>query len=97
MRFWQDSMDEFLEDFQFLASFICCTLFWCHSTRWGIYSKPKVGIMMQVFYSSNGFSVLKGSVIAQTMVPSFNWRGKRESFLQEYTIIDDDKRIMIPD
>ena len=52
---------------------------------------------MQVFYSSNGFSVLKGSVIAQTMVPSFNWRGKRESFLQEYTIIDDDKRIMIPD
>ena len=49
------------------------------------------------YYNSNGFTVLKGSVIAQTMISSFNGREKRESFLQEYTIIDDDKRIMIPD
>lgn len=45
------------------------------------------------YYNSNGFTVLKGSVIAQTMFSSFNGREKRESFLQEYAVIDGDKRI----
>lgn len=48
-------------------------------------------------YSSNGFTVLKGSVIATTMVPSFNWKEKREGLLQEYTTMDGDKLVMTSD
>ena len=40
-------MDEFLEDFQFLASFNVVHYFG-DAYGWGIYSIPKVGIMMEV-------------------------------------------------
>ena len=48
MRCWQDSMDVFLEYFQFLASFNVVHYFG-DAYGWGIYSIPKVGIMMEVF------------------------------------------------
>ena len=41
--------------------------------------------------------MLKGSVIAKTIVPSFNWKEKRESMLHEYTSIEDDKLVMTSD
>ena len=31
------------------------------------------------------------------MVPSFNWKDKREGLLQEYTAMDGDKRVMSSD
>ena len=40
---------------------------------------------------------MKGSVIAKTMVPSFNWKEKRENLLQEYTTVEDDKLVMTSD
>ena len=97
-EYQQDSMDEFFEDVKFLASFIGCNIFEV--------SKPKAehlfytngrGCDAKGFYSSNGFTVLKGSIIAKTMVPSFNWKEKRENMLQEYTKNDGDKLIMTSD
>ena len=97
-EYQQDSMDEFFEDVKFLASFIGCNIFEV--------SQPKVehlfftkgrGCEAKGFYSSNGFTVLKGSVIAQTMVPSFNWKEKREKMVQEYTTIEKDKLVMTSD
>ena len=40
---------------------------------------------------------MKGSVIAETIVPWFNWKEKRENLLQEYTTVDGDKLVMISD
>ena len=81
----QDSMDEFFEDVKFLASFIGCNIFEM--------SQPKAEHLFYVkgrgcdakgFYSSNGFTVLKDSVIAQTTVPSLKWSDKRNSLINEY-------------
>ncbi len=81
----QDSMDEFFEDVKFLASFIGCNIFEM--------SQPKAEHLFYVkgrgcdakgFYSSNGFTVLKDSVIAQTTVPSLKWNDKRNSLINEY-------------
>ena len=49
------------------------------------------------FYSSNGFTVLKDSVIATKTAPSFNWKEKRESMLKEYVANDGDKLILSSD
>ena len=42
------------------------------------------------FYHTNGFTVLKGSIIANSSVPSFAWKEKREKLLKDYTIKDGD-------
>lgn len=85
-EYQRDSMDEFFEDVKFLAAFIGCNIFEV--------SQPKEEHLFYTnrrrcdakgFYSSNGFTVLKGSIIAKTMVPSFNWKEKREKMLQDYT------------
>lgn len=82
----QDSMDEFFEDVKFLASFIGCNIFELSQPKEEhlFYTKGR-GCNAKGFYSSDGFTVLKGSTIAKTMVPSFNWKEKREKMLQDYT------------
>ena len=66
----QDSMDEFFEDVKFLASFIGCNIFEV--------SQPKEE---HLFYTKG-----RGcNTVAKTMVPSFNWKEKREKMLQDYT------------
>ena len=49
------------------------------------------------FYSSNGFTVLKGSVIAKSAVPSLKWSDKRNNLVSEYTTIEGDKLVMTSD
>ena len=97
-EYQQDSMDEFFEDVKFLASFIGCNIF--------DISQPKAEHLFHVkgrdydasgFYSSNGFTVLKGSIVAKTMAPSFNWKEKRKELLQDYTIEEGDKLILTSD
>ena len=97
-EYQQDSMDEFFEDVKFLASFIGCNIF--------DISQPKAEHMFYAkgrdynakgFYSSSGFTVLKGSVVAKSMTPSFNWKEKRALMLQEYTILEGDNLIMTSD
>lgn len=82
----QDSMDEFFEDVKFLASFIGCNIFEISQPKNEhlFYTKGR-GCNAKGFYSSDGFTVLKGSVISQTMVPSFNWKEKREKMIKYYT------------
>lgn len=85
----QDSMNEFFEDVKFLASFIGCNIFEISQPKAEhlFYTKGR-GCNAIGFYSSDGFTVLKGSIIAKTMVPSFNWKEKREKMIQEYTSTD---------
>ena len=82
----QDSMDEFFEDVKFLASFIGCNIFDVSQPKEEhlFYTKGR-GCNAKGFYSSDGFTVLKGSTVAKTMVPSFNWKEIREKMLQDYT------------
>lgn len=97
-EYQQDSMDEFFEDVKFLASFIGCNIFEVSQPKAEhlFYTKGR-GCEAKGFYNSNGFTVLKGSLIAKTMVPSFNWKEKRENLLQEYTTVEDDKLVMNSD
>ena len=97
-EYQQDSMDEFFEDVKFLASFIGCNIFEQSQPKAEhlFYTKNR-GCDAVGFYSSNGFTVLKGSVIAQTTVPSLSWKEKRELLLKEYTAMEDDKLIMTSD
>lgn len=94
----QDSMNEFFEDVKFLASFIGCNIFEISQPKAEhlFYTKGR-GCNAIGFYSSDGFTVLKGSVIAKTMVPSFNWKEKREKMIQEYTAPDNGVLTMTSD
>ena len=95
----QDSMDEFFDDAKFLASFIGCNIFEISqpkATENLFYIKGR-GCEAKGFYSSNGFTVLRGSVIAKTITPSFNWKEKREKMVQDYTTEKEDKLIMTSD
>lgn len=85
-EYQRDSMDEFFEDVKFLASFIGCNIFEVSQPKEEhlFYTKGR-GCNAKGFYSSDGFTVLKGSIIAKIMVPSFNWKEKREKMLQNYT------------
>ena len=97
-EYQQDSMDEFFEDVKFLASFIGCNIFEVSQPKAEhiFYAKSR-SCDAKGFYSSNGFTVLKGSVVAKEMAPSFSWKDKRSSMLQEYTKDDGGKLIMSSD
>jgi len=94
----QDTMDEFFEDVKFLASFIGCNIFEISQPKSEhlFYTKGR-GCNAKGFYSSDGFTVLKGSAIAKTMVPSFNWKEKREKMLQDYTANENGVLILTSD
>lgn len=88
-EYQQDSMDEFFEDVKFLASFIGCNIFEV--------SQPKAEHLFYVkgrgcnafgFYNSNGFTVLKDSIVANSCVPSLKWKDKRDKLVQEYAILE---------
>ena len=97
-EYQKDSMDEFFEDVKFLSSFIGCNIFEVShpKTEHLFYCKGR-GCDATGFYNSEGFTVLKGSIIAPTMVPSFNWKEKRVAMLQEYTIAEGEKFVMTSD
>ncbi len=82
----RDAMDEFFEDVMFLASFIGYNIFETSEPKAEhlFYTQGR-GCNAKGFYSSDGFTVLKGSVVAKTMVPSFKWKEKRDKMLSDYT------------
>ncbi len=85
-EYQRDSMDEFFEDIKFLASFIGYNIFELTQAKENehmFYIKNR-GCHAKGFYNSSGFTVLKDSVIAKDVTPSFNWRTKREQLIQEY-------------
>lgn len=85
-EYQRGTMDEFFEDIKFLASFIGCNIFEITKPKEEhiFYTKGR-GCNAKGFYSSSGFTVLKGSVIAEESTPSFHWKEKREKLLSEYT------------
>lgn len=94
----QDSMDEFFEDAKFLASFIGYNIFEISQPKAEhLFNIKSRGCDANGFYNSSGFTVLRGSVIAKTMTPSFNWKEKREKMILEYTTEKNDKLIMTSD
>ena len=97
-EYQQDSMDEFFEYVKFLAAFSGCTIFEVSQPKAEhlFYTKGR-GCEARGFYSSNGFTVQKGSTVAAEMAPSFNWKEKRRGLLEEYTTNDGDKLIMSSD
>ena len=97
-EYQQDSMDEFFEYVKFLAAFSGCTIFEVPQPKAEhlFYTKGR-GCDAKGFYSSNGFTVLKGSVVAIKMAPSFNWKAKRETMVEEYCSKEGDKAVMNTD
>ena len=94
-EYQRDAMDEFFEDIKFLASFIGCNIFEVAQPKCEqlFFTKGR-GANAQGFYNSDGFTVLKGSIIAKTAVPSLGWQEKRAKLLQEYTEVSGDQLIL---
>ena len=97
-EYQKDSMDEFFEDVKFLSSFIGCNIFEAsHPKAEHLFYCKGRGCDATGFYNAEGFTILKGSIIAPTMAPSFNWKEKRVAMLQEYTITEGEKFVMTSD
>lgn len=94
----RDAMDEFFEDIKFLASFIGCSIFEISQPKKEhlFYTKAR-GCNAKGFYNSLGFTVLKGSIIANNCVPSFKWKEKREKLVKEYAIFENGNWILDSD
>lgn len=94
----KDDMDGFFEDVKFLTSFIGCNIFDVVKTKEKhlFYIKGR-GCEAKGFYDAGGFTVLKGSIIAKSSVPSFTWKEKREKLLKEYASPDGDKLVLESD
>ncbi len=87
----KDEMEEYFEDVKFLTSFMACNIFDGAKPKDEhlFYTKGR-GCDARGFYDANGFTVLKGSIIAKSTVPSFTWKEKRERLLKDYTIANGD-------
>lgn len=94
----RDAMDEFFEDIKFLASFIRCNIFDIVQQKEEhlFYTKGR-GCNAKGYYNSSGFTILKGSTLANNCVPSFKWKDKREKLIKEYATFEKDYWIMNSD
>lgn len=88
----KDDMNGFFRDVKFLTSFTGCNIFDIAQLKEKhlFYIKGRGGDA-KGFYDANGFTVLKGSIIVKSSVPSFIWKEKREQLLKDYTISKGDK------
>ena len=94
----RDAIDEFFEDIKFLTSFMSCNIFEISQPKEEhlFYTKGR-GSNAIGFYHSAGFTVLKGSVIANSSVPSFTWSEKRNRMIKEYANFDNGNYIIDSD
>lgn len=94
----RDAMDEFFEDIKFLASFMGCNIFDIAQPKEEhlFYTKGR-GCKARGYYSSSGFTVLKGSILANNCVTSFNWKEKREKLIKEYATFENGNWVMNSD
>ena len=94
----RDAMDEFFEDIKFLVSFMDCNIFDILQPKEEhlFYTKGR-GCNARGYYSSSGFTVLKGSILANNCVTSFNWKEKREKLIKEYATFENGNWVMNSD
>lgn len=84
-EFQMDSINEFFEDVMFLSSFVGCNIFEVvHSKSVHMFYANGRGCKACGFYGSNGFTILKGSMIAKNVTPSFSWKKKRQKMILDY-------------
>ena len=82
----KDDMNGFFEDVKFLTSFIGCAIFDVNKPKEEhLFFAKSHNCEAKGFYHTNGFTVLKDSLVAKDSVPSFKWKDKREQFLNQYT------------
>lgn len=94
----KDSMDEFFEDIKFLTSFIGCNIFdVIKSKDKHLFFTTGKGCNARGFYDASGFTVLKGSILAEGEAPSFPLKEKRTQFISEYTNKKDNKIVLDSD
>lgn len=97
-EYQKDTMDEFFEDIKFLASFIGCNIFEITEPRHEhLFYTQSRGCDAKGFYNPSGFTVLKGSIIAEGIVPSLKWGEKREHLIEQYTTRKDGQIVMKSD
>lgn len=94
----RDAIDEFFEDIKFLTSFMGCNIFEISRPKEEhlFYTKGR-GSYAKGFYHSEGFTVLKGSIIANDCVPSLKWKEKRDNLVKEYATLENGSLIMNSD
>jgi len=94
----RDAIDEFFEDIKFLTSFMGCNIFEISRPKEEhlFYTKGR-GSNAKGFYHSEGFTVLKGSIIANDCVPSLKWKEKRDNLVKEYATLENGSLIMNSD
>lgn len=94
----RDAMDEFFEDIKFLVSFMGCDIFEILQPKEEhlFYTKGR-GCKASGYYNSSGFTVLKGSILANNCVTSFNWKEKREKLTKEYATFENGNWVMNSD
>lgn len=97
-EYQRDSIEEFFEDVKFLASFIGCNIFEIATPKIEhlFFTKGKK-CDARGFYHDSGFTVLKGSIVAETTTPSFSWKDKRQQLLKEYASMQNGKWVMESD
>lgn len=94
----QDSMNEFFEDIKLLTSFIGCNIFEIvEQKNKHIFYINNRGCNAKGIYDENGFTVLKGSILAKDTTPSFGWKEKREKFIKDFTSIENNNIILDSD
>ncbi len=96
-RHTKDTLDEFFEEVIFITNFRGIDIF--KSEEQNDEEKELFYISSrksdaQGFYSQDGFTVLKGSILAPNEVKSFINKEKRQKFLEEFTEKVDDKIVL---
>lgn len=94
----KDSMDEFFNDIRLLTSFIGCPIFdVINPKNHHIFFSKSKGANIKGFYNENGFTVLKGSILAKESAPLFKMKEKRDEFIKEYTTLKDSNIVLETD
>lgn len=94
-----DDMREFFEDVMFLTSFSGCSIFEAvkdSNEQHTFYAKGR-GSDAKGVYTTSGFTVLKGSVVAKGITKSFSWGEKRNKLVNEYCIMHNNSFILDSD
>lgn len=91
----KDSIDEFFLDVRLLTSFIGCNIFdIIEQKNKHLFLTKYRKCNAKGFYDENGFTVLKGSLLAKDTVPSFSWKEERSMILKEFAIVKDGNFIL---
>ena len=97
-EYQKDTMNEFFEDIKFLASFIGYNIFEMNKSKEEhlFYTRGR-GCEAKGFYSPSGFTILKGSIIANSSAFSLKWKEKRDQLINQYTLKQGDLLVLDAD